>query len=533
MEKHNMKHITLTLMAAGILLSACSEQSSDQPAVASSPLATSAAAQAMTCESLLSTNFPNTTISRAETIAAGAYSAPAGGFPGMGADYSNLPAFCQVAGSIHPTSDSDIRFELWLPSENWNGRFMQTGNGGAAGSIVTSSLADPLMRGYAVANTDTGHVAGGADIFGWAVDHPEKVTDFAWRAVHELTLTGKAITSSHYGSDPEKSYFVGCSTGGRQGLMEAQRFPDDYDAIIAGAPANNWSPLMALSIVIQSNLGEGKLALNKLGLLKEAAITSCDALDGVEDRIISNPAACNFNPARLQCAGETTAQCLAAEEVEAAQTIYKGVVSASGQVWIPGTGPGSEPLWGAYTSPQFTIGSGFFQDIVLNDANWDPASFNADEYMPVAMEAGSELIAMDPDISEFINHGGKLITYHGTTDGLIPFGNTVNYVESMIASLGQQAVNDSVRYYQVPGMDHCAGGEGAHAISWLDAMVSWVEEGSAPGDLVGIHPAPPPGAPGSDNAREFSRPVCHYPAIPTYDGSGDPDMARSFSCVAP
>ena len=347
MEKPDMKHLTLTVVAAGIFLSACSEQASDQPAAAPSPVTVSPAAKSMACESLLSASFPNTTISRSQSIAAGAYSAPAGGFPGMGPDYSRLPAFCQVVGSIHPTNDSDIRFELWLPSENWNGRFMQTGNGGAAGSIVTSSLADPLMRGYAVANTDTGHVAGGADIFGWAVDHPEKVTDFAWRAVHELTVTGKAITSSRYGSEPEKSYFVGCSTGGRQGLMEAQRFPDDYDAIVAGAPANNWSPLMALSIVIQSNLGEGKLGLNKLGLLKEAAIASCDALDGVEDRIISDPAACNFTPASLQCTGEPNAQCLAAEEVEAALTIYEGVVSASGQVWIPGTGPGSEPLWGA------------------------------------------------------------------------------------------------------------------------------------------------------------------------------------------
>jgi len=528
-----MMHITFSVIAAGIFLSACSDQASDQPAAAPSPVTISPAAKSMACESLLSASFSNTTISRAQSIAAGTYSAPAGGFPGMGPDYSSLPAFCQVVGSIHPTSDSDIRFELWLPSENWNGRFMQTGNGGAAGSIVTSSLADPLMRGYAVANTDTGHVAGGADIFGWAIDHPEKVTEFAWRAVHELTVTGKAITSSRYGSEPEKSYFVGCSTGGRQGLMEAQRFPDDYDAIVAGAPANNWSPLMALSIVIQSNLGEGKLGLNKLGLLKEAAIASCDALDGVKDRIISNPAACNFTPASLQCTGITNAQCLAAEELEAALAIYKGVESESGQVWIPGTGPGSEPLWGAYTSPQFTIGTGFFQDIVLNDANWDSLTFNVDEHMPLAMEAGSELIAMDPDISDFINQGGKLITYHGTTDGLIPFGNTVNYVESMIESLGQQTVNESVRYYQVPGMDHCAGGEGAHAIAWLDAMESWIEEGSAPGNLLGIHPAPPPGAPGPDNAQKFTRPVCQYPASPVYDGSGDPDVASSFSCVAP
>jgi feruloyl esterase len=239
---------------------------------------------------LASASFAHTTITMAETVAAGGFESPVPAGPGPGpgpGDFSKLPAFCRVAGSIEPTADSDIRFELWLPSiDDWNGKFLQTGNGGAAGSIVYSSLADPLARGYAVANTDTGH-RGGGGAFDWAVGHPEKLVDYQYRAVHELTTVGKAIAAVRYGRSAAKSYWNGCSTGGRQGLKEAQRYPDDYDAIVAGSPASNWSPLMALSITIQKNLGPGGLGLDKLGLLKARAIAACDALDGVTDRVIS------------------------------------------------------------------------------------------------------------------------------------------------------------------------------------------------------------------------------------------------------
>jgi feruloyl esterase len=515
-----------------LVLTACSEQPSEQAAAPA--VATPVAMQTTACEDLAAAEFALTTISSAENVAAGDFTAPAGGFGGFGPDYSGLPAFCRVVGSIHPTEDSDIRFELWLPAENWNGRFMQTGNGGVAGNVVHSSLVDPLMRGYAVANTDTGHSNGGANIYGWAVGHPEKFTDFAWRAVHELTVTGKAITTARYGRAPELNYFVGCSTGGRQGLMEAQRFPDDYDAIVAGAPAANWSPLMALALVIQNNFGAGKLLPAKIPLLKSAAIAACDALDGVEDQVISAIAQCTFDPADLLCEGEANAQCLAPEELAAAQTMYAGVVGTDGTVWFPGTGAGSEQLWLGYTSPQFSLGSAYFKDIIMKDQNWDPSTFNADDHMPPSMGIGAEIIAMNPDLSAFFGNGGKLITYHGTYDGLISYGNTLNYVNDVIFTLGEQAFNDGMRYYQVPGMSHCAGGEGAGNVDWLSAMEAWVEEGNAPGTLLGTHPAPPPGFPGSENAMgEFTRPTCAWPEVPVYDGSGDPMDAASFSCQAP
>jgi feruloyl esterase len=224
---------TLTIAVVSIaMLSGCNR--TDQNRAAVEPAAASQAPKS--CTELAALSLSNTTITAADVVAAGAFQAPTPAFPGAGPDYSKLPEFCRVHGSIKPTTDSDIRFELWLPAENWNGKFMQTGNGGAAGSIVYGSLAEALARGYAVANTDTGH-QGGAGDFAWAAGHPEKLTDYAYRAVHELTVVGKALTAARYGKRPERSYWNGCSTGGRQGLKEAQRFPDDYDAIVAGAPA--------------------------------------------------------------------------------------------------------------------------------------------------------------------------------------------------------------------------------------------------------------------------------------------------------
>lgn len=492
-----------------------------------------AAAEGASCADLAALSVPHTTIASAEAVAAGAFEAPAAGVPGLGADYSQLPAFCRVVGSIKPSADSDIRFEVWLPAANWNGKFLQTGNGGAAGSIVQSSLADPLSRGYAVANTDTGHQGAGGD-FAWAAGHPEKIADYQYRAVHELTLVGKAIAEARYGKAPAKSYWDGCSTGGRQGLKEAQRYPEDYDAIVAGAPASNWSPLMAHSILIQRNLGAGGLGIDKLGLLKEAAIAACDARDGVTDRVITATGACSFDPASLQCKAGQAGQCLSPTEVAAARRIYAGTVNGAGEVLMPGTGPGSEPLWAAYASPQFGIGTSYYRHVVVNDPDWDPATFDVDADLARAERAdGGAADAMDPDLSEFIARGGKLITYHGTTDGLIPYRNSVNYYESVLDRLGEDAA-DSVKLYVVPGMDHCFGGEGAFMVDWLSALEQWDEQGQAPGALHAAHPARIPGPAGqAAPSQPFTRPVCPYPQVASYKGSGDATAAASFECVAP
>jgi feruloyl esterase len=453
-------------------------------------------------------------------------------FPGQAVDFSKLPEFCRATGSIKPSPDSDIRFEVWLPAQNWNGKFLQTGNGGAAGSIVYASLADPLARGYAVANTDTGHQGGGGD-FAWAAEHPEKLTDYQYRAVHELTVVGKAVTAARYGKPPAKSYWLGCSTGGRQGLKEAQKYPDDYDAIVAGAPASNWSALMSSSIVAQNALtGRRSLGVDKLGLLKEAAIAACDYTDGVVDRVVGRPAECKFDPAELQCTANRTSMCLTPNEIAAARRVYAGVVNKAGQLLFPGTGPGSEPLWAAYASPGFSIGTSYFRNVVAHDQSWDPATFNVDTDVAraEAQDAGNAK-AMDPDLSAFIAHGGKLLTYHGTTDGLIPYRNSIDYYQSVVAKLGEERTKDAVALYLVPGMDHCAGGEGAFAADWLGALEGWDATGKPPAAISGVHPATPPGATGPAT-KAFTRPVCPYPQQPKYKGGGDEADAANWQCAA-
>jgi len=354
--------------------------------------------------------------------------------------------------------------------------------------------------------------------------------------VHDLTVTGKAITTAAYGVAPRKSYWDGCSTGGRQGLKEAESYPADYDAIIAGAPASNWVPLMALSVEIQKNLGPGGLSVDKLPLLKQAAIAQCDALDGVKDGVINEPKRCAFDPASLQCKSGGTTSCLSASEVAAARRIYRGIVDKNAKTWIPGTGPASELEWALYASPEFGIGTDYFRNVVMRDPNWKPASFAVDTDLPRAhqVDAG-QADAMNPALGGFIARGGKLITYHGTYDGLIPSGNSVRYYESVRAELGSERTDEGIRLYLVPGMEHCDGGEGAFEIDWLTALENWAEKGQAPGALIGTHPSVMPGQPGLPpvQGKSFTRPVCPYPQVARYREGGDTAEASSFSCAAP
>ena len=518
-----MKLTSITILITVITLMGCSETYVRQASSMRKPIA---------CEDIQSLPVENTTVTIAEVVPAGTFKSPVPSFPGMGGNFSGLPDFCRVAGSIKPTGDSDIQFELWLPAEGWNGRFMQTGNGVAAGSIVYSSLVEPLMRGYAVTNTDTGH-KGAGDSFTWAIDQPEKLIDYGYRAVHVLTVAGKAITTAHYGRAPEKSYWNGCSTGGRQGLMEAQRFPDDYDAIIAGAPANNWTSLVSLSAMMENNFGPDGLGMNKIGILKTAAVSTCDSLDGVTDSVISEPNRCPFDPTSLQCSRGKSENCLSEKEVAVAKRFYAGVVTSDGKVHMPGTGPGSEQLWAAAASPQFNIGTNYYRDVVFKDPDWKPGNFDIDANLPVAIRVDNGTItAMDPDLSAFIKSDGKLILYHGTYDGLIPSGNTVNYYESVVDRLGERQISDNIRFYLVPGMSHCSGGEGAFQVDWLSAMEKWIEAGEKPGTLDATRPDVIPGPFGAPptTGNGFTRPLCVYPAIAKYKGSGDNKDAANFEC---
>lgn len=281
------------LFSAAALLAAC---------------AGSATASAATCESLSSLALPDTTITSTQTVAAGEFHppVPAGrAGRGGGPNYKDLPAFCRVLAAVRPSSDSDIKVEVWLPLENWNGKFEGTANGGWAGNIGEAALAGALRRGYASGATDTGHEGGNAS---FALGHPEKMIDFQYRAIHEMSVKGKAITSAFYGDNSLKyAYFVGCSTGGKQALKEAQRFPADYDAIVAGDPASYTTHMAIQQVGIALAVHKDDASYippQKYPAIHKAALEQCDAFDGVKDGVIENPLKCKFDPKVLECKGE-------------------------------------------------------------------------------------------------------------------------------------------------------------------------------------------------------------------------------------
>src|SRR3954447_6726141 len=303
------------------------------------------------CPSLATLSLRATTITKAEPVAAGAFTLPNQN-PAQPNPYGQLPAFCRVAAIIRPTSDSEIKIEVWHPADGWNGKFMGGGNGGWSGNIVYPALSNAVSRGYAAASTNTGHDGGDAS---FVPGHPEKLVDFAYRAVHEMTVKAKALTNAYYGRGPQPSYWNGCSSGGKQGLKEAQKFPADYDGIIAGAPANYWTHLMAgdlwPAVVTHKDPGS-YIPPAKYQLIHRAALEACDAIDGVKDGLLEDPTRCKFDPKTLLCQGEDTSACLTAPPVEAAKKIYAGARNPrTGQKIFPGMPPGSELVWGALAGP--------------------------------------------------------------------------------------------------------------------------------------------------------------------------------------
>ena len=383
----------------------------------------SAARAAQTCESLAKLDLPATSITSAESVAAGSFTPPGG------KAITYLPAFCRVTGAIKPSPDSNIQFEVWMPASNWNGKFQGAGNGGFAGYIGYDQLANAVRHNYTSAATDTGHRATPGVDAGWALDHPEKIADFGYRAIHETAVKAKAILHAFYGEAPKRSYFSSCSNGGRQALMEAQRYPEDYDGIIAGAPANYWTHLLA-------NAAWDDLALlgdkdsfippKKLPAIQAAALAACDALDGVKDGVIEDPSRCHFDPGVLLCQAAEQDSCLTAPQVAALKKLYAGGRNSHGQLF-PGYAPGGEAESGGWAvwitgavperSLMYAFGTQFFKNMVFDNAAWDYHTFNADRDTKAADDKQSgNLNATDPDLGRFRERGGKLILYHGWSD---------------------------------------------------------------------------------------------------------------------
>lgn len=516
-----------------------------------------AAAENQACDALSALKLKDTTITSAVSVAAGEFEVPSGSMErGNSSIFKSAPAFCRVAAEIKPTPDSDIKVEVWMPASGWNGKYMSHGNGGFAGGIFYASLASAVKHGYAVAGTDTGHSAAPTDAT-WALGHPEKIKDFGYRAIHEMTLKAKAIIHAYYGKDPQYSYFTSCSNGGRQGLMEAQRFPEDYNGIIAGAPANFWTHLLVAgtwNVQALQNNPASFISPAKIPAIADAVLAACDAQDGVKDGVINDPAACHFDPEVLLCK-QADSSCLTAPQVAALQKIYAGPKNSKGEKLFPGLAVGGEKglggwaLWITGSAPGKSLGyafsTNFFANMVFDNAAWDFKTLNFDgDIKTTDDKQATSLNATDPNLKKFKARGGKLIMYHGWSDsGISPF-NTIDYFNSVEKTMGAHDTDSFARLYMAPGVQHCGGGPGPDSFgadegsqgpsdpqhSMLTALEQWVEKGVAPDQIIATKLNDP-----ADPAKgvRMTRPLCPYPQVATYKGSGDTNDQSNFGCSVP
>ncbi len=514
-------------------------------AIAIAAVATPAAAAE--CGDLATMALEGGAITSAALVAPGSFEQP--GLPGnlppgvANAAYRDLPEFCRVTATLTPSSDSDIKVEVWLPASGWNGKFVGIGNGIWAGQLSYSQLADPLKRGYAVATTDTGHTGNGMTAE-FAVGHPEKLVDFGHRAVHEMVRTAKAAIVSFYGSGPKLSLWNSCSTGGRQGLMAAYRYPEDFDAISAMAPANPMTDLMTQSMWAgwQPQRAPGAaISMPKLTALHRAAVKQCDRLDGLEDGLIGRPDACDFDPATIQCTAGDGDQCLTPAQVETARAIYGGIPDPRGGTLLNGWPAGSEMQLAALIMGQqpFPVAYTYFSMLVYGDRpNWDWKTFDYFRGVYDARDYGQGILNVPSDgLGPFFARGGKLLLSHGWNDGLIPAGNSLLFYRGLYHSLPQAQAQQQLRLFMAPGMDHCSGGEGPSEFDTLGAIDAWATTGKAPDRIVATRPTTVPsmmpGAPAGPPREPMSRPLCPYPAYAEYTGSGDTADAANFRCVQP
>ena len=522
-------------------------------------LTAATSAGAVTCQSLASLTLPNITITAAQTIPAGNYTAA------NGQTFSNLPTFCRVAATATPTSQSDINFEVWMPPlETWDGIFRGEGSGGSAGAITFSLMANAIARNYATMSNDNGHTGSN-----WSFSlQPERVNDFGYRAQHVTTVAAKAIIQAFYRQGPRFSYFYGCSQGGHHALMEAQRYPDDYDGIVAGAYAGiDWTALMfgELWTGVHSDTGGAASALpqTQLNLVTNAVLKQCGRQDGgvTSDAFLADPRDCRFNVQTLQCKpGQDPGTCLTPGQVEAVQAIYDGASNPQThmQIW-PGFLPGSETFWrevlvGNPNAPGGSSAS-FFKDGVFNgEANFSYLNINFDSDVALTNNkpAGSGLTwqqaldANNPDLSAFRRHGGKLLMYHGLADPFVTPLGSLDYYTAVIGANGHgpNAVKDTqsfARLFLAPGVTHCGGGPGANVFNGPDnlggpedsnhdvflAVRQWVENGIAPTRIIGTKYV----GDNPSNGVSFTRPMCAYPQLARYRGVGGTNDASSFVCA--
>lgn len=475
------------------------------------------------CEDLASLTITNTIITSSTPFKSG--STP----PGARDPSELLPAYCRVLGIAKPLNDSEIHFELWLPApEVWNGKFVGTGNGGYSSALSFADMARALAKGYATAGSDTGHQGGNLN---FGSGHFEKIEDWGFRAVHVMTENAKLIVRNYYGSFPKHSYFTGCSTGGHQALSEAQRYPTDYDGIVAGDPGNERVHLNANFLWAYTALYKepnSALPAAKLPFITQAALAQCDAGDGITDGIISNPRNCKFDPAVLLCPNGDQSSCLTQPEIDAVRKIYAGAHNTrTGESIMPGFPIGSESGWGAYFVGQPAPARiDFWRLWVFDNPSWNWRTFDFDADLEYADRKLAAVNAVSADLSGFKGNHGKLLLYHGWADPVVPPEATIRYFEDVEKTMGgAQNTSEFARLFMVPGMGHCAGGTGPSTFDALGVLDRWVTSGAAPARIIAWH--------ATNGKVDRTRPLCPFPATAEWRRAGSTDEAESFSCVSP
>jgi len=510
---------------------------------------TSAVAIAATCQDLQQLKFPAVTITSAAEM------------PAATQGQAKIPAFCQAKGfvttpGLHGEPANQVRFEVDLPTSGWNGKLYFAGGGGFVAGRSNKAV---MAQGYASAYTDAGHENPSAFDATWANNSLTKKVDFFYRGIHVATVAAKAVTHAFYDKPLDKSYFVGCSTGGRQAMMEAQRFPEDYDGIVAGAPAVDFTGLMLEFSWNQRALLASEasyIPASKLPLIAKAVLAECDARDGLTDGLISEPRKCKFDPATLLCKSGEAKECLTAAQVDTLRKLYAGPSTSSGRQIYPGMPIGHEdsPNYSAYifgNTPPTATPSGTltytgdyiqnstvaalefeFQEQFLKyegfragNAAYDWRTFDFDKDLPKVADLAKIHNALNPDLSRFQKRGGKLILYSGWADPVVPPIRTIEYYEKVESVMGADRTRTFARLFLAPGMNHCGGGPGPNSFDSLGAIAEWVEHGAAPNQMIASH--------SSNRVVDRTRPLCPYPQVAKYKGSGSIDDAANFVCSAP
>jgi feruloyl esterase len=472
-----------------------------------------------------------------------------------GITLTGLPPFCRVQGVSRPTGDSNIVYEVWLPLTTWNGKFLSSGEGGYVGALnytrrgLDGGLDELLRRGYATASTDTGHVA--SDTW-WAVGHRERAIDYLYRAKHLVTVAAKGLVRAFYGRPASRSYLNSCSNGGRQALLEVQRFPEDYDGVVVGAPWNFQSHSNAGFVWDAQALSAPGAAIPaaKLPAITAAVLAACDGDDGLVDGVVADPSRCGFDPSVLLCPGPETTSCLTAAQLGALRRIYAGPSNPrTGEQIFPGFAMGGENGWTGLVANLTAsgLGNGYFANLVFEDPAWDYRTFDFDADMAYAdLRVGVLGNAIDPDLSAARERGVKIIQYHGWNDQTLQPAYSPEYYETVVAAMGGlQRTQRFYRLFMVPGMTHCYFGPGATSFGGVgqqippvrdpahdvqSALEDWVENGVAPGRIIATKYVDDAAA---TRAVRLTRPLCPYPLVARYRGMGDPNDAASFACRRP